>query len=362
MFIIDQMFPNVKFLLIDPMEHVILYPNNATQYDHGDNMLYYKFTEGNRNRINSRVVNAYVDGSVQLIDRNKPNNVNARFTLENIADTLFKTNHRYYILEDYFTNDLADLLGNITYDKKVLFCSDVRSNMFQSGDAEVHPGDIDILWNSSMQYNWLQQLKPILHSAMLKFRTPFFEPADKVGVEANKTKPTFAKEFNKSIRYGINFIANYQNNKFVYFDNKHIYVQAFPGETSTETRLVINNFDKTIEYDHTEYEEKMFYHNRVTRIFNFFKTNEPYIDTHLGIDYCGDCASMICTLTNYYKKFNIKSSPEVIKSHINDIMYVLRRNLKHNTLHGRFYKPWESFDQIMEAQPEIAERYCKLTK
>jgi hypothetical protein len=230
--------------------------------------------------------------------------------------------------------------------------------MFDSG----FPGDIDILWNSSMQYNWLQQLKPILHSAMLKFRMPFFNPADKQGVKMHKNKPIFANEFDKSTKHGINFIDNYQNNKFIYFDNKHIYVQAFPGETSAETRLIINNFDKTILYNHKEYEEKLFYYNRVSRVFNFHKDNKPYIDEQLGIDYCGDCSLMILIMTTYYKKFNISFTPKTIVNNIKTIMYILRRSFKTNTLHGRFYKPWKNFGQIMEAQPEIAEHYCKLTK
>ena len=84
-----------------------------------------------------------------------------------------------------------------------------------------------ILDNKS-QVKWCQIMKPV--KALLKFRCPFPHL-----MPENKRK--IMKSFSGTI-----------------------YFETFAGPTSSETRLVPDSYEKLIEYDCKDYEDKLYYH------------------------------------------------------------------------------------------------------
>ncbi len=77
----------------------------------------------------------------------------------------------------------------------------------------------------------------------------------------------------------------------------------------TESRLISKEITTTlIEYDHTKYEEQMFYFNTVTR---------PALYQHdvqgEGIDHCYDCRAEVHILSSYLAKYRGVPSTGVSK-------------------------------------------------
>ena len=76
-----------------------------------------------------------------------------------------------------------------------------------------------------------------------------------------------------------------------------IYIQPFPGQSSTETRLIVKKDAKPFAYEHTTYEEQCAYHNNVmrARAYDLYKPLDLHTDT---LDNCYDCTAFleICKL------------------------------------------------------------------
>ena len=76
-----------------------------------------------------------------------------------------------------------------------------------------------------------------------------------------------------------------------------IYIQPFPGQSSTETRLIVKKDAQPFAYDHTLYEEQCAYHNNVmrARAYDLYKPLDLNTDT---LDNCYDCTAFleICKL------------------------------------------------------------------
>lgn len=141
----------------------------------------------------------------------------------------------------------------------ILLISDIRS----ASDEKA------VAFDMGLQLGWWKALEPDM--CMYKFRLPW---------SPGKTK----------------------------YAEGEIYIQPFPGVTSSETRLII---DKRLhgmrmkEYDNTTYEEQCFYHNNLLR-------GQPYYPTQLftdtkhaltlerdGMCNCYDCMSMAILLHEY---------------------------------------------------------------
>lgn len=71
---------------------------------------------------------------------------------------------KIFFINDYFTNKTAEVLNKLG---STLFNSDIRTN----NDEDDYPSNLEIVWNSSQQLNWISILKPIAY--MLKFRVPY---------------------------------------------------------------------------------------------------------------------------------------------------------------------------------------------
>lgn len=357
---LSDMFPNLKMIMVDPNEHWIYYPNYQSSYDKQkmSETVYFKATKDNKFRVPNRNIQMYDNGKLvslekgkqfgQMMSLNKAFDTKlAKMDVKSMIDFITKSNHKYYIIEDFFTDEIATMFSNLK-DKNFLFCSDIRSK----AESTKIPGDLDLLWNLAMQYNWLNIMKP--SACMLKFRCPFLEEDDREQFLRLSDQKIYKDVFEISRKNGIDFVADYKAKKFRYIKPDNIYIQAFPGVSSSESRLIASDFKVTAEMDPAEYENKFFYYNRVLRHYGYHNEYELVYDAKAGFDACGDCALMYQIMKEYYEKFEPnKANPNSIKADIDVLMKTLRRDFKENgSMHGKYLEPYKNVQSIIDQQRE----------
>lgn len=161
------------------------------------------------------------------------------------------------------------------------------------------PSDLDILWNSAMQANWLYYLKP--KKAMLKFKLPFRNEVEFVVAKCDD--PFYKRDFDHCRDVvGLDLLQDFLDGKPFKYYGGPIYLQTREPLNSTETRLVVDNFTKFIEYDLPLYEDKFFYYNNITRTLQSFIN--PAAARNLGFDHCSDCAIEYDIWAKYLKSKN----------------------------------------------------------
>ena len=228
-----------------------------------------------------------------------------------------KTNKDYkiFIIEDYMSIEYAELLKRLGGENMVLI-SDIRSSVSksdvsksdvsESNVSESNVTDFDICWNTSMMYNWMNIMKPERWS-MIKFRMTFYKDnLDEKSKNDEKSKRHIREMSTKSelwshdtcnsfatskscVNGSIDFIKDYINKEF-HMCKSEIYLQAWPGHLSHETRMWIEKDDinKIIPYNVTEYEEKLFYYNCIVR--SWCKNENENACDKLGFCYCSNCS------------------------------------------------------------------------
>jgi hypothetical protein len=354
---LTTLFPNTKFIMVDPAEHFILLPDgNHYESKHSDKIVYlHVANKGNRYHIKKRMVN-YYDESVKRIEKEKINSNILKYTgasRKTLLDFIKNSPHNCYIIEDFFTNNIADMFKDLD----CYFISDIRSNINDMSEiltklngkvkkpaiisSEEFPSDLDICWNNAMHLNWLQRLQP--KAAMLKFRVPYFnQELDEFLYYANLEpyKTDFAEAKNR----GIDFVDNHKNKKHIFLQDDKIYIQSFPGIISTETRLICQRYDQFKEFDIDDYDNQFYYYNWLYRQFAFI--DHGYLDKKLGIDGCNDCALMIKIFRDYFHKYNLPDNP---KKEIANLLHIIHRTLK-SDLHGYFMEPYKNLSEITEKQ------------
>jgi hypothetical protein len=158
------------------------------------------------------------------------------------------------------------------------------------------PEDLDIVWNSSMQYNWIKIMKPI--KSMLKWRHPYHEHTYEQLVEQTNKEP-YKSDLKMSKEFGIDFLEDYKRGEINYLDGDE-YIQPWPGSASTEVRLVCGSITNKNWGHYTDYENLLFTYNKV------FRTNVPHTNENsnrkLGFDLCNDCAIENVIFSDYVKK------------------------------------------------------------
>ena len=253
-------FPNIKFILVDPAKFE-LFIGEFRSWE--------------------MLRNSEFRGFKML--RSKYNKEVPDIPKEEWLEYILHSNVQIYIIEDYFTDEMAHMFAPL----RPIFFSDIRSKD-EEADA---PTDVDFLWNSAMQLNWINIMKPAGY--MLKFRMPFFE-----------ARELYVKDFQKEAfasakKLGIDFIANYYARKYQYLDGT-IFLQAFPGNASSESRLC--HYGPVLKYTYynvNAYENAYFYYNTVARFFIHHRN--PYADSSIGFDHCNDCSIEAAIWENYSK-------------------------------------------------------------
>jgi hypothetical protein len=130
----------------------------------------------------------------------------------------------------------------------VFFVSDIRSDI--KIDEDDYKPSLEnekiIIGDMRRQENWHKTIKPV--ATLLKMRIPYAIP----GIP----------------------------DKFTYLSG-YIFKQVYPGQSSTETRLVPDGI-KEATYDVKKYEDQMFYHNSIVR--EEFKYTNPFTRDNKPID------------------------------------------------------------------------------
>ena len=307
---LSKMFPQVKFICVDKLEHLFLYgqptdrptdqPNS--QYEFSEQTLYFitaienirskrhgyhpiNYCSAEQNPAIIRL-DKYKDEQQLISLNNKCVNLINNKKYDAIIDMILApSNYRFFVFEEYFNNKYADLFSTLNRaNMPIYFWSDIRTNVAGHTDEDF-PGDFDLLWNSAVQYNWTQIIKPT--SYMLKFKCPFFDESYARNIELALVEP-YMSDFKLAKQGGLDLMGDYHRKMFRYLQSDYIFVQSFANVASTEARLVGHN-TVLCEYDAQEWWDKFYCYNRVNRHFGWHKSTEPFFDD-VGIDACGDCA------------------------------------------------------------------------
>jgi len=287
-YLLSQLFPHIKFILIDPNIFELNILNKKTgrnikhrSVKHPDIVHLYSAYPYKGNSFDS-------DKKLKDLSKDQSNK---------LIDFIKTSNYKIFIIEDYMSNEIAQLL---TVFDKCGFISDIRSNV-EMTDC---PSDFDIVWNMSMMYNWINIIKPSL--SVFKFRTPFYNDGI---LDFTKLKHIYADTFDISKKYGIDFIKNYKNKEFI-MSSSDLYIQPWCGKTSTEMRSIIyaKDINKLISYDTIEIENRFLAYNKVFRVLFHENKNSNKL---LHFCKCNDCSIENNIWTNYLK-LNIKQ--DIIES------------------------------------------------
>jgi len=281
-----ELFPNSKFVLVDPNEHYVKF-GEKDQYDDIHCAKFMYFTVGSLDgtgpgsimRSKRKKAVKLVNTPVGLVERSRDK---IEHSTKNISYIVENSHHRFYIIEDLFTDELAESLKSL----RLYFISDIRTS------ARDEVGDIDIAWNSALMYNWLKILRPV--KFMLKFRTPWVITNESVADFIGGISPFQQETFDKC---EIPFVENFKNKEFHFIKPDKIYMQAYAPAQSAESRLVGSSLE-VVNIDIREYEEKLAWYNQSYRSDKSF---EKHPDYYLALKIFED----------YNKKYNIDSaSPE----------------------------------------------------
>ncbi len=181
--------------------------------------------------------------------------------------------------QGFFTNKLAEYLKNKFHNSTILFTSDIRLN---------NPDEIDVQQDQIRQFNWIKILEPNI--SMVKFRLPYGELIPKG-------------------------ISKYPKGT--------IFIQPFPGVSSTETRFILYKEDiNTIsEYSDEQYERTLFKHN-INRSQYKYYIPEKYEYNLLtdGFCNCYDCCLMQQIISDYMKLINLEVTRDSLKDYITKII------------------------------------------
>lgn len=295
---LSRLFPDIKFVLIDP--------NNFT-LDGLDNPTYlYK-----------------------RYDLNDSDTL-TRDYIENITQSILLGSSPIYIINTRFDSVMAEVF-NEAFKNTITYCIlDIRTNKCPSNGFPDAP---DILWNYALQYIWLKKLKP--HMALVKFRHPFYSQPDNVFLDFANKEP-YKKDFEIAKNCGIDFIENFRAGKKLEFFDGELQILPWNNKKSTETRLVTRCKTTKIYYPR-EYENKFSYYNNISRWAIMHNNNN--ICEEIGFDYCNDCALENFIWESYFLRYgHIHENRNVIdfvKSLTNHIGVSLLKNG-----HGWFYEKY----------------------
>lgn len=269
---ISQLFPDTKFVLIDPRKPEIFIDDKRTVFSFH----------------NASIPDNIREKFMDLEETGK----NMTADLENLVDTIKDSSARIFTIRGYFNNKLAQTLAPL----EANFISDIRSITER---ADTGPRDLDVLWNLSQQYNWMRIMNPPV--SCVKFRQVFYDSNAMDYFYGHYNKDLYRKTFEDSKEFGIDFVKNYTD-KIWQYPKGDVYLQAWMGLSSTETRLHIlrKDLENIVDYNTSDYEDKFNFYNVFYRCL--VKHKNPYTSKKLCADQCNDCSIEVAIWENYIKK------------------------------------------------------------
>lgn len=209
------------------------------------------------------------------------------FELYDPNDFVVKDNDTLKTHVQFFTDEDAEYWKTRKErdDLYLAFCSDIRTEPATNEN---------IIRNMEMQKKWWQIMNPDL--SMFKFRLPW---------EDGDTE----------------------------YPAGEIYIQPYPGATSTETRLIVKKDADIIKYNNRQYESACFYHNTVNRLLHHtckLGNLDLYRD---GLDNCYDCVTFVNIVEEYIKATKSEKSPRMIINEIVKNITFGKHTILFQTLH-----------------------------
>jgi len=180
---------------------------------------------------------------------------------------LSKTNNNINIINKLFYEKETEELKKEYSNKNIYLISDIRAfsenNYENMGNWEIQTKrEEDIIENNKLQMKFYDLLKPKL--SMFKMRLPFYKEITEI--------------------------------KTIKFLEGEIYYQAYAGPRSTETRIIVQENAKIINYDCELYENNLFSFNYYIRP-NFYPNRFTFKE--FFIDNCYDCYTFTKILEEY---------------------------------------------------------------
>lgn len=336
--ILLEMYPNLKFLLIDPNYHGIkepykyVYQNfSSISYNNRKSFKYdVKNTSNHKRYIHAKqlkMANFWNGESHNVIDDStetqfKMDQIMNDFKKDhiNLINDIVKGDDRIYIVQDYMSGELSDMIKTSLIkanNPKFIFVSDIRTNVITSKG----PTDLDFIWNDALQMIFLQKLQP--EYSMLKFHPPLYYKDD-FSIEQFRSKKIDMKWYN-IIKSDLEFIkkqyksdpiSQYDDFKYPYLNHEAIHLQAWGTGGGTEARLIISKNNITqpvINYDYKEWFDKFAY-MRLMRGYGF---HDKYYNMVKDLknnryDGCFDCALEMDIISSYLNKYKTLTPQKIL--------------------------------------------------
>ena len=199
--------------------------------------------------------------------------------------------------DGFFTNQTAKYWRAENHpDKYIVFCSDIRT---EPATPE------NVKQNMEMQLEWWKIMNPEL--SIFKFRLPWTDEKS-------------------------------SKDEYTEYPKGDIYIQVYPGHTSTETRLIVKKNAEIKKYYHAKYEKQLFYHNRITRKLYYKNILGNLTLENDGICNCYDCVSFIEIIKQYLEVMREDKKIDKIKLYkliMKNINYINKRdNLISKTIYN----------------------------
>lgn len=323
-----EMYPDLKFLLIDPNYHGIKEPykyiyQNFSSISHHNRKGYKRDTENKSDH--KRYIHAkqlkmakFWNGeSHNVIDDStetqfKMDKIMKEFknTSVNLVSDIMEGEDRIYIIQDYMSGELSDTIKKSLIkagNPKFVFVSDIRTNIMSNSG----PTDLDFIWNDALQMIFLQKLQP--EYSMLKFHPPLHY-SDDVSIKLFNTKkmdPMWYKIIKHDLdfvkkQYGADPLSQYKDEKYPYLKHETIHLQAWGTSGGTEARLIIskdNLKQPLINYDYKEWFNKYAYMRLMRGYAYYDKYYSMVKDLTDEYDGCFDCALEMDIIASYLAKY-----------------------------------------------------------
>ncbi len=184
------------------------------------------------------------------------------FELYDLVDFTCRESNMIKIHKQFFTDD--DAKQWVKYSKKnrdayIAFCTDIRTRPITNDS---------VVADMQRQFDWWKVMNPDM--SIFKFRLPW-TPGETI------------------------------------YPKGDIYIQLYPGPTSTETRLIVRKNAPIIKYDNIKYMNALYYHNRIIR------SREHINFKGYPLDKCYDCAGFEYVISQYLKLGIVKKPlPDMI--------------------------------------------------
>ena len=379
---LSNLFPNVKFILIDPQEHFIMHCPS-------DERLYFRLPR--KTAFEHETIHIATTSGLKSREKGIPLRPNEQLDPNQITSTILnEPRFTFYIIEDLFTDELAQAFRTISASGHiVLFISDIRTNarsimnssssvkrggqdsiyediaaivgaaepdedsaksgpksadlLGEDEEEEQSPHDLDIIVNGIWQHTWVDILQPT--ACMLKFRNPFMNPADVQTMSQFIRHPMYSSSIAKyKDRFKIDVIEEYKKGRYWFMPNDHINIQAFPGPSSTETRLIATsgNYNRLVQYSPKEHEDRLFYYNLMREVC-FTPKYESNFGFIPGFDGCLDCCLAIEILARYTAKYKESRQPFHL---LHDVLQMIGRSIQLG-FHGQVYESYASINEFL---------------